>query len=150
MKEDWNIPLNANELIDKNISDKYIPSFEYYLIVDKDIPDEVLDKLSKLLAAVLYLEKQIDVKMDIFIFQEIIPAVLLIHFIVELKVEFHVHHLDEMEFLLKLPYYKRFHLFFFFFTSCGEENQNNTYDTAHCAMDVFVQVTIHGLMEISF
>jgi len=61
-KEDWNIPLNVNELIDKNIPSKYIPSFEYYLIVEKDIPDEVLDKLSNLVAAVVYLEKQNDVK----------------------------------------------------------------------------------------
>ena len=61
-KEDWNIPLNVNELIDKNIPDKYIPSFEYYLIVEKDIPDEALDKLSNLVAAVVYLEKQNDVK----------------------------------------------------------------------------------------
>ncbi len=61
-KEDWNIPLNVNELIEKNIPAKYIPSFEYYLIVEKDIPDEVLDKLSNLVAAVVYLEKQNEVK----------------------------------------------------------------------------------------
>lgn len=50
------------EQIDKNIPTKYIPSFEYYLIVEKDIPDDVLDKLSNLVAAVVYLEKQNDVK----------------------------------------------------------------------------------------
>jgi len=61
-KDDWNIPLNVNELIDKNIPAKYIPSFEYYLIVEKDIPNEVLDELSNLVAAVVYLEKQNDVK----------------------------------------------------------------------------------------
>ena len=61
-KDDWNIPLNVNALIEKNIPDKYIPSFEYYLIVEKDIPDEVLDKLSNLTAALVYLEKQNDAK----------------------------------------------------------------------------------------
>jgi predicted transposase/invertase (TIGR01784 family) len=59
-KDDWNIPLNVNALIDRNIPDKYIPSFEYYLIVEKDIPDAVLDKLSNLVAAVVYMEKQND------------------------------------------------------------------------------------------
>ena len=57
-KDDWNIPLNINELINKNIPARYVPSFEYYLIVEKDIPDETLDKLSNLVAAVVYLEKQ--------------------------------------------------------------------------------------------
>ena len=57
-KDDWNIPLNVNELIDKNIPAKYVPSFEYYPIVEKDISDETLDKLSNLVAAVVYLEKQ--------------------------------------------------------------------------------------------
>jgi predicted transposase/invertase (TIGR01784 family) len=61
-KDDWNIPLNVNALIEKNIPDKYIPSFEYYLIVEKDIPNEILDKLANLVAAVVYLEKQNDVK----------------------------------------------------------------------------------------
>jgi len=61
-KDDWNIPLNVNELIDNNIPEKYIPNFEYYLIVEKDIPDDVLDNLSNLAAAVVYLEKQNDVK----------------------------------------------------------------------------------------
>lgn len=57
-KDDWNIPLNINELINKNIPARYVPSFEYYLIVEKDIPDETQDKLSNLVAAVVYLEKQ--------------------------------------------------------------------------------------------
>jgi len=60
-KDDWNIPLNVNALIEKNIPAKYIPSFEYYLIVEKDIPNAVLDGLSNLVAAVVYLEKQNDV-----------------------------------------------------------------------------------------
>ncbi len=45
---------------------------------------------------------------------EIIPAVLLIHFMVELNIEFHVHHLAKMEFLLELLYYKRLHFIRFF------------------------------------
>lgn len=59
-KDDWTIPLNIKDLIETNIPSKYIPSFEYYLIVEKDIPDEVLDKLHNLVAAVVYLEKQND------------------------------------------------------------------------------------------
>ena len=33
---------NVSDLIDKCIPQKYIPSFEYFKIVEKDIPDEVL------------------------------------------------------------------------------------------------------------
>ena len=59
-KEDWDIPLNLNELIEKNIPTKYIPSFEYYPLIEKDIPDENLERLHNLVAAVVYLEKQND------------------------------------------------------------------------------------------
>jgi predicted transposase/invertase (TIGR01784 family) len=56
------VPKNISGLIDKNIPDKYIPQFEYYLISEKDVPDNVLLELSNLVAGVIYLEKQDDEK----------------------------------------------------------------------------------------
>jgi predicted transposase/invertase (TIGR01784 family) len=58
----WNIPKNVKDLFDQNIPGKYIPSFDYYLISEKDIPDQVLLKLHNLIAAVVYLEKRRDEK----------------------------------------------------------------------------------------
>ena len=60
--EDWTIPVNIKELIDCQIPEKYIPDFEYYLIVEKDIPDEVLERLHNLVSAIIYLEKRRDEK----------------------------------------------------------------------------------------
>jgi len=57
-RKDWTVPLNLNQLIEKDIPEKYIPSFAYYPIIEKDIPNEVLEKLHNLVAAVVYLEKQ--------------------------------------------------------------------------------------------
>ena len=61
-KHDWNVPKNISRLIDKNIPERYIPNFEYYLISEKDVPDEILLELSNLVAGVIYLEKQDDEK----------------------------------------------------------------------------------------
>jgi hypothetical protein len=58
--EDWTIPTNIKDLIDHQIPEKYIPNFEYYLIVEKDIPDEVLEKLHNLVSAIIFLEKRRD------------------------------------------------------------------------------------------
>jgi len=55
---DWTVPTNLKDLIDKNIPDKYIPNFEYYPIIEKDIPDEKLEMLHNLVSAVIYMEKQ--------------------------------------------------------------------------------------------
>lgn len=59
-QDNWSIPLNIRDLIDKRIPQKYIPSFEYYKIIEKDIPDEVLLRLHNLISAIIYLEKQKD------------------------------------------------------------------------------------------
>jgi len=61
-QDDWAIPVNIRDLIDKKIPEKYIPSFEYYKIIEKDIPDETLEKLHNLVSAVIYLEKRKDEK----------------------------------------------------------------------------------------
>jgi predicted transposase/invertase (TIGR01784 family) len=60
--DNWTIPSNIRDLIDKRIPEKYIPSFEYYKIIEKDIPDEVLLKLHNLISAIIYLEKRKDEK----------------------------------------------------------------------------------------
>ncbi|MCK4796317.1 MAG: Rpn family recombination-promoting nuclease/putative transposase, partial [Spirochaetes bacterium] len=60
--KDWNIPTNLKDLIDIKIPEKYIPSFEYYKIIQKDIPDEVLLKIHNLASAIIYLEKKRDEK----------------------------------------------------------------------------------------
>jgi predicted transposase/invertase (TIGR01784 family) len=59
-QDNWTIPTNIRELIDGRIPQKYIPSFEYYKIVEKDIPDEVLLKIHNLISAIIYLEKRKD------------------------------------------------------------------------------------------
>jgi predicted transposase/invertase (TIGR01784 family) len=61
-QDNWTIPSNIRDLIDKRIPEKYIPSFEYYKIVEKDIPDEVLLRLHNLISAIIYLEKRKDEK----------------------------------------------------------------------------------------
>ena len=58
--QDWTIPSNIKDLIDKTIPEKYIPSFEYYKIIEKNIPDEKLEKLQNLVSAIIYLEKKRD------------------------------------------------------------------------------------------
>ena len=61
-RKNWTIPTNVRELIDKRIPDRFIPSFEYFKIVEKDIPDETLEMLHNLVAAIIYLEKRKDKK----------------------------------------------------------------------------------------
>ena len=56
----WTIPTNVKALVDHQIPEKYIPSFEYYKIIEKDIPDTTLEKLHNLVSAVIYLEKRKD------------------------------------------------------------------------------------------
>jgi predicted transposase/invertase (TIGR01784 family) len=56
----WTVPRNIRGLIEEVVPAKYIPSFEYYTIVERDIPDRVLKHLKGLMSAVIYLEKQQD------------------------------------------------------------------------------------------
>jgi predicted transposase/invertase (TIGR01784 family) len=58
--EEWDVPLNVKDIFDKNIPSKYIPSFEYFLVSERDISDETLLKLRNLIAAVIYLENRRD------------------------------------------------------------------------------------------
>ena len=56
----WTVPQNVRELIEPAIAERYIPSFEYYPVIERDIPDETLERVRGLLSAVMYLEKRRD------------------------------------------------------------------------------------------
>ena len=47
-------------LIQGSIPSRYIPSFEYFPVIERDIPDERLERIRALVAAVVYLEKRRD------------------------------------------------------------------------------------------
>jgi predicted transposase/invertase (TIGR01784 family) len=54
------ILLYVRELIEPTIAARYIPAFAYYAIIERDIPDETLEKIRGILSAVIYLEKRRD------------------------------------------------------------------------------------------
>ena len=56
----WSVPFNLKELIAPEIPAKYIPSFEYYPVIERDIPPEKLERIKGLVAAIIYLEQQED------------------------------------------------------------------------------------------
>ncbi|GAB6089540.1 Rpn family recombination-promoting nuclease/putative transposase [Spirochaeta dissipatitropha] len=56
----WTVPGNISKLIAPEIPAKYIPSFEYYPIIERDIPSEKLQRIKGLVAAIMYLEQQND------------------------------------------------------------------------------------------
>jgi hypothetical protein len=59
-KDNWTIPFNLRDLIDNSIPERYIPRFEYCPIIGRFVPDETLERLHNLVAAVIYMEKQAD------------------------------------------------------------------------------------------
>ncbi len=59
-KDDWNLPSNLRELIENRLPAPWIPSFQCFVIVEKDVPKEHLDRLHNLVAAVFLLERQQD------------------------------------------------------------------------------------------
>ena len=56
----WMVPTNVRDLIEPAIAERYIPSFEYYPIIERDIADETLERIRGVVAAVMYLEKRRD------------------------------------------------------------------------------------------
>jgi predicted transposase/invertase (TIGR01784 family) len=54
----WTVPRNVRELIEPTVAKRYIPSFEYYAIIEREIPDEVLERIRGILSAVMYLDKR--------------------------------------------------------------------------------------------
>jgi len=61
--KDWTIPTNIQDLIEGTIPSRYIPSFEYYPVIENKISDRVLKKIKGTVAAIIYLEKQKDEKL---------------------------------------------------------------------------------------
>ena len=59
-QDDWYLPSNLRELIENRLPAPWIPSFECFVIVEKDVPKATLDRLHNLVAAVLLLERQQD------------------------------------------------------------------------------------------
>jgi hypothetical protein len=56
-EHDWTAPLELRELIRPQLALPYLPSFRYYPLIEKDIPDPELLALKNAVAAVFYLEK---------------------------------------------------------------------------------------------
>ena len=56
----WNVPLNVDELIEQSIPARFIPSFDYYPIIEHDIPEETLRRVKGLVAAAVYAEQHGD------------------------------------------------------------------------------------------
>jgi len=61
-QDDWYLPSNLRELIESRLPALWIPSFESFVIVEKDVPKETLNRLHNLVAAVFLLERQQDEK----------------------------------------------------------------------------------------
>jgi predicted transposase/invertase (TIGR01784 family) len=58
--EKWTVPRDIATLIEQSIPAKYIPSFHYYAVIEKEVPDRVLKRVKGLVSAIIYLEKQGD------------------------------------------------------------------------------------------
>jgi hypothetical protein len=59
-QDDWHLPTNLRELIESRLPERWIPSFECFVIVEKDVPKETLNRLHNLVAAEILLERQQD------------------------------------------------------------------------------------------
>ena len=62
----WNVPLNVDELIEQSIPARFIPSFDYYPIIEH--PEETLRRVKGLIAAAVYAEQHRD---DVFLRERI-------------------------------------------------------------------------------
>jgi predicted transposase/invertase (TIGR01784 family) len=58
--EKWTVGRDLARLIEQSIPGKYIPSFHYYAVIEKEVPDRVLKRVKGLVSAIIYLEKQGD------------------------------------------------------------------------------------------
>jgi hypothetical protein len=56
----WTVPTNIRDLIEPLIESRYLPSFEYYPIIEQEIPEEKLRKIKGLVSAMIYLEQRRD------------------------------------------------------------------------------------------
>jgi predicted transposase/invertase (TIGR01784 family) len=55
--ETWTVPRDLATLIEQSIPGKYIPSFEYYAVIEQEVPDRVLKRVKGLVSAIIYLER---------------------------------------------------------------------------------------------
>ena len=58
--ERWTVPTNIRDLIEPVIAPRYLPSLEYYLIIEQEIPEEKLRRIKGLISAMIYLEQRRD------------------------------------------------------------------------------------------
>jgi predicted transposase/invertase (TIGR01784 family) len=58
--EKWTVGRDLATLIEQSIPGKYIPSFHYYAVIEREVPDKVLKRVKGLVSAIIYLEKQGD------------------------------------------------------------------------------------------
>jgi predicted transposase/invertase (TIGR01784 family) len=58
--EKWTVGRDLARLIEQSIPGKYIPSFHYYAVIEREVPDRVLKRVKGLVSAIIYLEKQGD------------------------------------------------------------------------------------------
>jgi predicted transposase/invertase (TIGR01784 family) len=67
----WTAPLNSQDLIEQSIPEKYIPSFQYYPVIENQIPKQSLAKIKNALSAVFYAEnsspEELEAEIDIFL-----------------------------------------------------------------------------------
>lgn len=59
-RKKWTIPLNLRDFVAGNIPARFIPNFEYYPILIKNIPYDTIERLDNLVAAVASMEQQDD------------------------------------------------------------------------------------------
>jgi len=55
-KKRWTAPIELNILIDKTISEQYIPHFRYFKIVENEFSRDFLKRLNNAVAALFYTE----------------------------------------------------------------------------------------------
>jgi predicted transposase YdaD len=62
-QKNWSIPSNVRDLIDKRIPDRFIPSFEYYKIIEKGKDKNALKKAIDKVIEMIRQENIIDIRM---------------------------------------------------------------------------------------
>ncbi|WP_020612171.1 Rpn family recombination-promoting nuclease/putative transposase [Sediminispirochaeta bajacaliforniensis] len=67
----WTASFNSRDLIEQSIPEKYIPSFQYYPVIENQIPKQSLAKIKNALSAVFYAEnsspEELEAEIDIFL-----------------------------------------------------------------------------------
>ena len=63
----WTSETNIKDLIEKTIPDKYIPQFQYYKIIENEIPKSILLQIKNVVSAIFYVENSnpLEIKAEI-------------------------------------------------------------------------------------